>query len=130
FLLNALRNDDELCFAIDVFDRQELNTDHSGSGSLAMFQSHLDTLMGAQRDFFRIVQRDTMSFSTVELTNLFGSGVKFLSVDAGHTVHHARNDLLLAQEVLVPGGIVALDDFMAVLWPGVTEGFYRFMTSM
>src|SRR5204863_3386019 len=57
-------------------------------------------------------------------------GVKFLSVDAGHTVHHACNDLLLAQEVLVPGGIVALDDFMAALWPGVTEGFFRFMNSM
>jgi hypothetical protein len=30
---------------------------------------------------------------------------------------------------LVPGGIVALDDYMSVHWPGVTEGFYRFMYS-
>jgi hypothetical protein len=34
--------------------------------------------------------------------------------------------LCLAQEVLVPGGIVALDDYMSPHWPGVTEGFYRF----
>jgi hypothetical protein len=130
FLLNVLRNDNEECFAIDVFDRQHLNVDHSGSGSLAMFQAHLDTLMGPQRQFFRIVQRDTLSFSTVEVTDLFGKiGVKALSIDAGHTVHHACNDLHLAQEVLVPGGIVALDDYMSVHWPGVTEGFYRFMNT-
>jgi hypothetical protein len=130
FLLNVLRNDDEECFAIDVFDHQHLNVDHSGSGTLAAFCSHLDTLMGSQRRFFRIVQRDTLSFSMVEVAELFGKlGVKMFSIDAGHTVQHACNDLHLAQEVLVPGGIVALDDYMSVHWPGVTEGFYRFMYS-
>lgn len=130
FLLNALRNENEECFAIDVFDRQQLNIDHSGSGSLSIFLSHLETLMGAQRSFFRIVERDTTTFSTAEVIELFGNtGVKFLSVDAGHTTLHACNDLHLAQEVLVPGGIVALDDYMSVHWPGVTEGFYRFMAT-
>jgi len=131
FLLNTLRNENEECFAIDVFDKQHLNVDNSGGdgrGSLAMFRSHIKTLMAAQHRFFRIVQRDTLSFSTAELADLFGrSGVKFFSIDAGHTVQHAFNDLYLVQEVLVPGGIVALDDYMSVHWPGVTEGFYRFM---
>lgn len=144
FLLNTLRNNDEECFAIDVFDYQQLNVDHSGSehlrhadraaqvgsSSLAAFQSHLDTLIGVQRRFFRIIQRDTLSFSTMEVAELFGKpGVKLFSIDAGHTVQHACNDLHLAQEVLVPGGIIALDDYMSVHWPGVTEGFYRFMDS-
>jgi hypothetical protein len=130
FLLNALRDEDEKCFAIDVFDYQNLNVDRSGSGSLAVFRSHLDNLMGSQSHFFRIVQRDTLSFSTVEAVDLFGKlGVKVFSIDAGHTIQHARNDLHLAQEVLVPGGIIALDDYMSVHWPGVTEGFYSFMDS-
>ncbi len=130
FLLNVLRNQDEECFAIDVFDYQNLNVDHSGSGSLAVFRSHLDNLMGSQSRFFRIVQRDTLSFSTVEAADLFGKlGVKVFSIDAGHTIQHARNDLHLAQEVLVPGGIIALDDYMSVHWPGVTEGFYSFMNA-
>ena len=130
FLLNALRNDDEECFAIDVFDDQHLNVDGSGRGSLTVFRSHLETLMASQRRFFRIVQRDTMSFSTVEVVDLFGKmGVKFFSIDAGHTIQHACNDLHLAQEVLVPGGVIALDDYMSVHWPGVTESFYRFMYS-
>ena len=130
FLLNVLRNQNEECFAIDVFDDQHLNVDSSGRGSQAVFLSHLETLMNSHRRFFRIVQRDTTSFSIIEMINLFGkSGVKFFSIDAGHTVQHACNDLSLVQEVIVPGGIVALDDYMSVHWPGVTEGFYRFMNS-
>jgi Methyltransferase domain len=128
FLLNTLRNDDEACFAIDVFDEQRLNMDSSGRGSLSMFLSHVETLMASQRRSFKVVQRDTMSFSIIDIVNLFGEkGVKFFSIDAGHTVQHARNDLTLAQEVLVPGGVIALDDYMSEHWPGVTEGFYRFM---
>jgi hypothetical protein len=130
FLLEVLRKDDEVCFAVDVFDDQHLNVDSSGHGSLAVFLAHIETLMASQRRFFKIVQRDTMSFSTAEVVDLFGkNGVKFFSVDAGHTIQHAFNDLTLVQEVLVPGGIVALDDYMSVHWPGVTEGFYRFMYS-
>jgi hypothetical protein len=130
FLLNSVRNDDEVCFAVDVFDDQHLNVDCSGRGSLAVFLSHVETLMASQRRFFKIVQRDTMSFSTAEVVDLFGkNGVKFFSIDAGHTIQHACNDLTLVQEVLVPGGIIALDDYMSVHWPGVTEGFYRFMYS-
>ncbi len=129
-LLAALRNEDEECFAIDVFDRQQFNVDHSGSGSRAAFSGHLENLVGAERQFFRIVERDTLSFSTAGIIALFGTtGVKMFSIDAGHTPLHALNDLHLAQEVLVPGGIIALDDYMSVHWPGVTEGFYRFMAS-
>ena len=128
FLLNTLRNDDEVCFAIDVFDEQRLNVDCSGRGSLSVFLSHVETLMASQQRSFRVVQRDTTSFSIIDIVNLFGKkGVKFFSIDAGHTVQHACNDLTLAQEVLVSGGVIALDDYMSVHWPGVTEGFYRFM---
>jgi hypothetical protein len=130
FLLNTLRNESEECFAIDVFGNQHLNVDHSGRGSLDAFLAHVETLIPSQRCFFRVVQRDTTSFSVVEIIELFGNrGVKFFSVDAGHTIQHAFNDLQLVQEVLSPGGIVALDDYMSVHWPGVTEGFYHFMHS-
>src|SRR5437868_3109662 len=86
--------------------------------------------MPSQGPFLRVVQRDTTSFSPAEMRELFGkTGVKFFSVDAGHTAQHTRNDLRLVQEVLVPYGVVALDDYMSVHWPGVTEGFYQFVDS-
>jgi Methyltransferase domain len=128
FLLNTIRNNNEECFAVDVFDDQRLNIDSSGRGSLATFLANIETFMASERRFFRIVQRDTMSFSVAEVTDLFGKrGVKFFSVDAGHTVQHTCNDLSLVQEVLAPGGFVALDDYMSIHWPGVTEGFYNYM---
>src|SRR5258706_217974 len=57
FLLNSIRNDNEEWFAIDVFDNPKLNIDHSGHGSLAVFLSHVETLMASDRRLFRIVQR-------------------------------------------------------------------------
>jgi hypothetical protein len=102
FLLIVLRNDDEQCFAIDVFDDQQLNLDCSGRGSLQAFLSHIETLIPEQRPFFKVVQRDTLSLSAIEVVDLFGrNGVNFFSVDAGHSVQHLRNDLCLVQEVLV-----------------------------
>ena len=128
FLLNALRNDGEKCFAIDLFEEQQLNIDNSGCGSFQMFSSNLQKLLPEERPFFDIVKRDTTSFSIMEFVELLeGRRVKLISIDAGHTHQHAFNDLQLAQEVLAPGGIVALDDYMSVHWPGVTEGLYRFM---
>jgi cephalosporin hydroxylase len=130
FLLTALRKNDEKCVAVDVFDQQDLNIDKSGNGSLAVFQSHLDNLIGPYKRHFQIVQRDTLSLDIGELRSLLGDRhAKCVSIDAGHTVHHVFSDLLLAQDVLQAGGIVAVDDFMSVHWPGVTEGFYRFMST-
>jgi Methyltransferase domain len=129
FLLMTLRSNGERCVAIDLFDsQQQLNIDRSGMGSLPAFVSHLEALLPTEVPHVTIVQRDSLSFSFREFGQLFASrGVKFFSVDGGHTVLHVVNDLSLVQEVLVPGGMVALDDFLGPHWPTVTEGFYRFM---
>jgi hypothetical protein len=76
-----------------------------GRGALAIFLSNIEMVMADERLSFRIVQYDTTSFSAPEVVELFGNdGVKFFSIDAGHTIPHACNDLSLAQEVLVPAG--------------------------
>ena len=46
---------------------------------------------------------------------------RLFSVDGGHTVQHALNDLLIAQDLLADGGVVLLDDVFHRHWPGVTE---------
>jgi hypothetical protein len=128
FLFTSLRRNDELAFAIDVFAQQRSNIDQSGMGSLTTFLSHLNLLLPLERPFVHVVQRDTLTFSMQEFTNIFSpNGVKLFSVDGGHTIAHVCNDLSLVQEVLLPGGIVALDDFFGPHWPTVTEGFYQFM---
>lgn len=130
FLFSALRSDAELCFAIDLFEDQHLNIDHSGSGSLDAFVTHLDTLLPIEKPFVKVLKRDSLTFSLQEFTGLFApAGVKLFSVDGGHTALHVCNDLTLVQEVLVPGGIVALDDFFGPHWPDVTAGFYQFLAT-
>jgi len=130
FLFNALRRDDELCFAIDLFDDQHLNVDKSGMGSLSKFVSHLEAVLPLEKPFLRILQRDSLTFSLQEFSTIFApAGVKLFSVDGGHTELHICNDLTLVQEVLVPGGIVAVDDFFGPHWPAVTAGFYQFMAT-
>ncbi|MGE3283111.1 MAG: class I SAM-dependent methyltransferase [Alphaproteobacteria bacterium] len=130
FLFNVLRRKHELCFAIDLFGDQHLNIDNSGMGSRSRFESHLDALLPHEKTFVRIIERDSLKFSFQEFTGLFTpTGVKLFSIDGGHTAVHVCNDLTLVQEVLVPGGFVALDDFFGPHWPSVTDGFYQFMAT-
>lgn len=55
---------------------------------------------------------------------------KLFSVDGGHTVEHTVNDLKLAERVVASKGVVILDDYYNPMWPGVHEGFIRFMSLM
>lgn len=45
----------------------------------------------------------------------------------GHNVKHVINDMSLAQELIVPGGVILLDDFLGPHWPRVSEGFFEYM---
>ena len=51
---------------------------------------------------------------------LTGHHFRFIHIDGSHAYDQVRQDLLLAKQLLVPGGIVALDDFLSPHTPGVT----------
>jgi cephalosporin hydroxylase len=75
-----------------------------------------------------MVQADSLALTMRERLEL---GAKFgpfrlFSIDGGHTVQHAINDLLLAQDLLAAGGVIFVDDYFHKHWPGVTEGVARF----
>lgn len=124
-LIDALRGRGEKTIAIDLFDQQELSPHDADEEreNLVRLRTNIELLPWEQR--IDIIARDTLSLSPGE----WRAEVKFFSVDAGHTPINAFNDLLIAQEALVPGGIVAFDDFFCPCWPGATEGFYDFMRS-
>jgi hypothetical protein len=54
-----------------------------------------------------------------------GGLCQFVSVDGDHTLGGALHDLRLAQQILAPGGIVAVDDIPNFSCPGVTEAVMR-----
>lgn len=131
FILAAAARSDERCIAVDVFNNQSLNVDQSGNGDLGQFSAYIDTLFPKIRPQLNIIQGDSMSIPPSAAGKILGSErVRLFSIDGGHTRHHVRNDMCIAQQVLVSGGVVLLDDFLGPLWPGVTEGFFEYMKSL
>lgn len=49
-----------------------------------------------------------------------GRHFRLIHIDGSHAYDQVRSDLLLAREILMPGGVVALDDFLSPHTPGVT----------
>lgn len=114
----------ETMFAIDLFDRQDLNVDNSGKGDLAAFQEHL-------RHLFPQAPVRTIANSSLEIRGAEKdhglTGVRFFSVDGGHTIALTLNDLEVANASLAPHGVAALDDVFNVEWTGVVSGLFAFL---
>lgn len=50
---------------------------------------------------------------------------RFIHIDGSHAYEHVRSDLLLAKQLLVPGGVVAFDDLLSPHTPGVTSAVWE-----
>jgi hypothetical protein len=120
---------DEVAVAADIFDDQELNIDGSGSGkdTYRIFTENV-ARYASNQEALRLLAGDSLLLRAEDVLALSGGGkFRFISVDGGHTAEHVMNDLGLASDLIVSGGVVFLDDFFGPHWPGVTEGFIRFM---
>lgn len=106
----------------DVFDDQALNVDRSGEGNRSIFDRHLRELGGGAR--FRVFTKLSSELTEEETT----SRCRFFHIDGGHRPEDVASDLATAERALLPDGIVAVDDVFNPNWPGVSEGFYRFVT--
>lgn len=130
FLMLSLLRDNEVGIAMDLFSSQHLNIDRSGSGSRAIFEEHLRRYFSEYESSVRIIEGDSMAMRADDIrSQMMNDRVRVFSVDGGHNVEHAINDLSLAQELIAPRGIVMLDDFLGPHWPSVTEGFFKFMNT-
>jgi hypothetical protein len=132
FAMALLTNENELYIAIDVFDDQHRNIDHSGKASLQRFKentlkhvgNHDKTcvnLLVVKTDSLRLTP-EMLGLQIMNRGKKYLNGIRLMSVDGGHTRTHVLNDLKLAEKSIVDGGVVILDDFMNPKWPGVTEG--------
>lgn len=54
-----------------------------------------------------------------------GRTFRFIHIDGSHAYEHVRNDLLLAKELLIPGGVVVFDDLLSPHTPGVTAAVWE-----
>jgi Methyltransferase domain len=123
--LNLLQRPGRRAVAIDVFDDQELNIDHSGEGDLGAFRRNVDRW--GRPDDVVIHQGDSTKVTSEELLGLADKRVRLFSVDGGHTAGIVHSDMKLADAVLADGGIIIADDVFNEQWPGVAVGTLRYM---
>lgn len=107
----------ELLGVCDVFEQQELNRDRSGEGSRAIFLRNIGGFP------VRIFARESSGLTPEDTT----TRCRFFHIDGGHRPEDVINDLEVAERALLPEGVVAVDDVFNPNWPGVSEGFYRFI---
>jgi hypothetical protein len=109
--------------AVDLFDDlQELNTSGSGAGSRSTFMTNMRSAFG-NLDFMNVVTGSSEQLSPEQL----GTNFAFCHVDGGHSARETYSDIVLCQQLLLPGGLLALDDYFNQEWPGVSEGALRYL---
>jgi hypothetical protein len=114
----------ECAVAVDLFEDQHLNVDHSGEGDRGILEANLARFASGRRI-------ECIKANSLELGEAFiGSwqGMRFISVDGGHTSEATCHDLKLAERLLCKGGIVALDDILNPDWTGVISGLVRYLS--
>ena len=71
------------------------------------------------------MQKNSLNVTADEPIRTGGGKFQFISVDGDHTMPGCLHDMNLAEQMLAPGGIVAVDDIMNPTCPGVVEAVVR-----
>ncbi len=125
-LLHLLTVPPERSVAIDLFERQHENADHSGAGDRNRLLRNL-RIHGCDLDRIELITENSLHLSAARIVEACGGPSRMFSIDGGHTAEITYNDLTLAAGAVRDGGLVILDDFFNEAWPGVAEGACRFM---
>jgi hypothetical protein len=120
----------ERAVALDIFDDQSLNFDHSGAAANLMqaFRTNVDRYASPSVKI-DIFTADSLALRAEDILARTRARCRIISIDGGHTAEHVMNDLALASDILVNGAVIILDDWMSPHWPGVQEGYVRYMTN-
>ncbi|MDP3737336.1 MAG: class I SAM-dependent methyltransferase [Hyphomonadaceae bacterium] len=107
----------------DIFEEQGLNRDASGKGDRDIFLGHMRSFGKIKDGELKVFAKSSEDLSVDDTTDR----CRFFHIDGGHWPEIVLSDLITADKALLPEGVVALDDVFNPSWPGVGEGFYRFM---
>lgn len=123
-VLYELSQPDEPVVGVDLFvgalDKQP---------AAAKVRSHIAAACG-ENARLRVVIEDSLQLTSERLSREIGSpGARFISIDGGHTRELVLHDLEAACPLLLPGGILALDDAFNHATPGVIEAIAEYFVT-
>lgn len=107
--------------AVDLFEMQDSNRSRSGAGNRQLFLNNMQTFF-EDPGFIEVIARSSSELKPEAL----GSQFSFCHIDGGHSPEETYHDLQLCSSILLPGGLLALDDYFNPSFPGVSEGAVRF----
>jgi methyltransferase family protein len=107
--------------AVDLFEMQQRNQSRSGAGHREVFLQNMQTFFD-DLGFVEIVAESSSELKPEAL----GAQFSFCHIDGGHSPEETYQDLDLCASILLPGGLIALDDYFNPAFPGVSEGAVKF----
>lgn len=126
-LLLLTTSSEEKAFAIDVFEEQHLNIDHSGCGDRAKFFDNVRRWAGTSARV-DVIAKSSLEVYPKDILSLCGKA-RLLSIDGGHTERCTMNDLLLAEATLADQGVLIVDDYFNPEWPGVSTAVSKYLSA-
>ena len=115
--LYSFLRETEICYAIDPY--------HEFLDLRIKVRSDFEKRYGVKNKI-KFIYESSMNITSRILQREGSPGVRFLSIDGDHTEEYVLNDLELAREILISGGIVAVDDYFDCYSPGVSVAVTRF----
>lgn len=91
----------------------------------AVREHHLRHIFELEPDIVLLAQPSS-AVTAHTLLGVLQQPARFISIDGSHEAPDVHWDLRLAEELLAPDGIVAVDDFLNPLTMGVGEAVHRF----
>ncbi|MFK8111131.1 MAG: class I SAM-dependent methyltransferase [Rubripirellula sp.] len=76
-----------------------------------------------------LIKEDSTKLSPQRVDSLASGKFRLFSVDGGHLADEVLSDSNLVSQMMVPGGIMILDDILNSTCPGVIEGTLDFLKS-
>ena len=118
--------------AFDLFEGlQTFNYDKSGKGNQTIFTQHLNKFFAQnprKKVQVHIHSADSTKMTPEDVFNATsGNKVSFFSIDGCHTTLCTLSDLRLAYAVLDESGIIMVDDYFNLDWPGASAGVVIFL---
>jgi hypothetical protein len=117
-----IREAKERLIVNDIFDLQQFNVSTSGFGSEPIFQMNM-RMCFSDTSFMTVIKKPSSALTREDTTD----NCRIFIIDGGHTAEETLSDLETARRALAPRGLIMIDDYINMEFPGVSEGICRFL---